>query len=51
MEEVPTRDELHDKEEPLFSLECSIETSEESAVIAMSKNLPLEESDWGAVLA
>ena len=51
MEEISTRDELHDKEEPLFGLEGSIEGSEEYAVITKSKNLPLEEGDGGAVLA
>ena len=51
VEEVPTRDKLHDKEEPLLGLESSIEGGEESAVVAKSKDLSLEEGDGGAVLA
>ena len=51
VEEVSTRDELHDKEEPLFGLERSIEASEEWAVVPKSKDLSLKEGDRGAVLA
>ena len=51
MKEVSTRNKLHDKEEPLFGLESSIEGSEKSAVISKSKDLSLEEGGGGAVLA
>ena len=49
MEEVSTRNKLHDKEEPVFGLESSIEGSEEVAVFAKSKNFPFEEGDGDAV--
>ena len=45
VEEVSTRDELHDKEEPLFGLERCIEASEEWAVVPKSKDLSLKEGD------
>ena len=51
VEEVSTRDKLHDKEEPLFGLESSKEAGEEPAVVAESKDLSLKECDRGAVLA
>ena len=51
VEEVSTRDKLHDEEEPLLGLESSIEGGEEPAVVAKSKDLSLEEGDRGAVLA
>ena len=51
VEEISSRDKLHDKEEPLFGLESSMEAGEEPAVVAKSKDLSLEEGDRGAVLA
>ena len=51
MEQVTTRDKLHHKEKPLCGLEWSIECSEESAAVAMSKDFSLKEDDGGAVLA
>ena len=51
VEEVSTRDKLHDEEEPLLGLESGIEGGEEPAVVAKSKDLSLEEGDRGAVLA
>ena len=50
VEEISSRDKLHDKEEPLFGLESSIKGSEEAAFFAKSKDFPLEEGDWDAVL-
>ena len=50
MEEVSTRNKLHDKEEPLFGLESSIEGSEESTVVSKSKDLSLKEGDGCTVL-
>ena len=51
VEEVSTRDKLHDEEEPLLGLESGIEGGEEPAVVAKSKDLSLEEGDRSAVLA
>ena len=51
VEEISPRDKLHNKEEPLFGLESSIEAGEEPAVVPKSKDLSFEEGDRGAVLA
>ena len=51
LEKISPRDKLHDEEESFLGLKGCKKSGEELAIVAKSEDLPLKESDGGAVLA
>ena len=51
LEKISPRNKLHDEEESFLGLKSCKKSSEELAIVAKSEDLPLKESDGGAVLA